>query len=200
MQRRWAVALVAILLVAGVGYGALWAAVAPTELLRAEDSGLFPVASQPEAEFAAQAVFAGIGVLIGVVAGLVTWRNHRDRPITAALLLAFGGLLCGLIAAAVGIRLGPTLDAASVPVGETADAPLRIDATAALFAVAIGAVGALLVCLLVQTEPEESAAPEATAEEDLDDQRAIGSTEAPVTDTRSEGDSPMSSPRLPPET
>lgn len=191
-MRRWPPALVAILLLAGVGYGALWAAVAPTELLRAEESGLFPVALQPEAEFAAQAVFAGLGLLIGVPAGLWTWRNHREQPITAALLLAFGGLLCALVAAAVGVRLGPTLDPAAVPIGETASAPLRLNTPAVLFAVAIGAVGALLACLLLQAEPEVA--------DGEADQRAIGSTEADVTETRSDGDSPMSSPRLPPET
>jgi hypothetical protein len=191
MPRRSALALVAILLLAGVGFGALWAAIAPTELLRAEEAGLFPVAVQPEAEFAAQAVFAGLGLLIGVAAGLWTWRNHRDHPITAGLLLAFGGLLCALIAAAVGVRLGPTLDPASVAVGSTAEAPLRINTPAVLFAVAIGAVGSLLACLLLQAEPDE-AEPQA--------QRAMDSTDAPVTETRSDGDSPMSSPRLPPET
>jgi hypothetical protein len=195
--RRWSLLLIGIFLAVGVGFGALWAAIAPTDVLQAGDGGLFLVEPQPEAEFGAQAIFLGLGLLIGVGAGVQVWRTHRDQPVIAALLLAAGGLLCALLAAEVGIALGPAaIDATAVPNGETVAAPLRIEAGGVLFAVAIGAVGAFLVGLLLTEEPE----PASVAGTEPQDQRAIAETEADVTDTRSAGDSPMSSPRFPPET
>jgi hypothetical protein len=185
-MRRWVLSLVAVMLLAGIGYGAGWAALAPTDLLRAGGDGLFLVEAQPEAEFGAQAIFLGLGLLVGLISGLALWRTRRGQPVVASLMAAATGLLCALVAAEVGIALGPEVgDPGAVPVGATVAAPLRIEAGGVLFGVAIGAVGVLLIRLLLA---EES------------DQRAIGATDAEVSSISEDGDSPRSSPRLPPET
>lgn len=203
--RRWPWALLGLMLLAGVGLGALWAAIAPTDLLERGDGGLFLAEPQPEAEFGAQALLLGLGLLVGIGAGVQVWRTHRDQPVVASLLLAAGGLLCALVAAEVGIALGPPpVDPSAVGEGETVSAPLRIEAGGVLFGVAIGAVGAFLFGLLLtpEPEPEPEPAPEPAPEPEVPagDQRAIGATDAAVADTRSDGDNPMSSPRFPPET
>jgi len=169
---------------AGVGYGALWAALSPTDTLEVRDDGVYLLAVQGEGRIGSQLVFAAIGVAVGLLAAVRCWRRARfPIPMTAAL--AVGGLLSALVAWQVGLLLGPADIDPEAAVGSLLDAPLVIDAYGVLLATALGAVGAWAL-LLFLTEDQ--------------DQRATAATVAPSSSTSSFGDSPRSSPRFPPET
>lgn len=173
-----------VLALAGVGYGALWAALSPSETLEVRADGVYLLLAQGEGRIGSQLVFAGIGVAVGLLAAVRCWRRARfPIPMTAALTV--GGLLAALVAWQVGLLLGPADIDADAPVGSLLDAPLVIDAYGVLLAVALGAVGTWAL-LLFLTEDQ--------------DQRATAATVAPSNSTNTEGASPTSSPRFPPET
>ncbi len=173
-----------VLALAGVGYGALWAALSPSETLEVRDDGVYLLLAQGEGRIGSQLVFAGIGVAVGLLAAVRCWRRARfPIPMTAALTV--GGLLAALVAWQVGLLLGPADIDPEAAVGSLLDAPLVIDAYGVLLAAALGAVGTWAL-LLFLTEDQ--------------DQRATAATVAPSNSINTEGESPTSSPRFPPET
>ena len=181
---RAAAFTVLVLALAGVGYGALWAALSPSDTLEVRDDGVYLVAVQGEGRIGSQMVFAGIGIAVGLVAAVRCWRRARlPIPMTAALTV--GGLLCALVAWQVGLLLGPADIDPDAAVGSLLDAPLVIDAYGVLLAAALGAVGTWALLLFLAEDH---------------DQRATAATVAPSNSTNTDGASPTSNPRLPPET
>jgi hypothetical protein len=141
---------VAAALVLGGGLiGLVWRFVAPVAQVRIESTGGYFV--DPEQYVAADAWFAGLCLVAGVVAGLVAWRLLRRVPLAAVLGLAGGGIVGAFIAREVGQLLGHVDGNAAVrlPVGTVTGVSLQLQASAALVVLPVAAVGTWLVLDLV---------------------------------------------------
>ena len=135
-----AVALIAGSAVLGLLMGLLWEKVAPKVPLYADSSDIY--LSDPEGEQAitADAYFAIIGAVIGLLlAALTYWRTRaRQVGVGVPVGLALGGLLGGYLAMRLGVHLGPSSNiiatAKSVALGKTFYGPLAVTAKGVLLA------------------------------------------------------------------
>ena len=146
-------ALIAGSAVLGLLMGLLWEKVAPKVPLYADSSDIY--LSDPEGEQAitADAYFAIIGAVIGLLlAALAYWRTRaRQVGVGVPVGLALGGLLGGYLAMRLGVHLGPSgniiATAKSVALGKTFYGPLAVTAKGVLLAWP----GVALVTLIVLT-------------------------------------------------
>jgi len=150
------------MLAAGIPLGLIWGATVPTVdvndlLLNSSETAL-------EAQPAADARFALLAALFGVVVGLIAgWRGRRAGwPLPVGIVL--GGVGGSLIAAQVGHLLASGDALAAVPptanplVREIVDVTVRADGVHAIFA--FSALLVFLVIVALATKPEPLTVPE----------------------------------------
>ena len=155
---RGSLVLIGVLLLAGVGAGLLWWALAPRATFEVTADGPVPV-GRPSAELlvADDGVYTLVLAALGLVAGLVAWRLRRRRGVATVLALAAGTVLASLAAWQLGELLGAGPSPAELAaVGTRVVTPLRLGAPAALAVAPFLAVLAYVVSTLL------------TAAEDLD--------------------------------
>jgi hypothetical protein len=143
-DRRSALTLTGLLLLAGLPAGLLWWALAPRAQFEVTVDGPV-VLGRPSAELLAadDGVFTLVLAGLGLVAGGIGWALRRRRGVATVLALALGTLLAALLAWQVGELLGagPT-DAELADVGAQVTTALALHSLAAL---AVGPFCAVLV-------------------------------------------------------
>lgn len=130
--------------VGGVLLGALWLWLAPRVPLVSDGKAVYLKDSEGEAPIAGDGWFALLGVALGVVSGaLVFWRCRRGG-IAVVVGLAVGGVAASLLGMWLGMWLGPSDDvvgrAREIGSGKVFDAPLKLQAKAAVLAWPVGAM------------------------------------------------------------
>ena len=148
---RGSLVLTGVLLLAGVGAGLLWWALAPRATFEVTADG--PVAvGLPSAELlvADDGVYTLVLAGLGLVAGLVAWRLRRRRGVATVLALAAGTVLASLAAWQLGELLGAGPSPAELAaVGTRVVTPLRLGSPAALAVAPFVAVLAYVVSTLL---------------------------------------------------
>jgi hypothetical protein len=122
--------------VLGVPVGAIWAALAPHSSVTVTIEGAVIADHRQEAFIGADATFAGIAVVTGLLLGIAAYLWRRRRGPWMAIGLAVGGIAGSLVAWWVGHRFGLSDYRALIaqePGGPPFDRPVDLDATGALF-------------------------------------------------------------------
>ena len=147
------------LAVAGAVAGVLWKLVAPVAKIRMETDGGFYVDPSPRQYIEADLCFAGISLVIGVVAGLLVWRFLRAQPTADVLSLAVGGTAASLLTWLVGKYLGRLDRAAALKakVGTIVSDSLDLGAKGLLVLLPLAAVGTWLVLDLISEQRRRAA-------------------------------------------
>jgi hypothetical protein len=102
-------AFVALALGLGALAGVVWWALVDLPAYVVGADGRAGITERGLSEFVAgDAWFCAIGLVVGVVLGLVGWRQFRDLGWTLVLLVAGGSVLAALVCWLVGHQLGPT--------------------------------------------------------------------------------------------
>lgn len=109
---RVGLVLVAILVIAGVAAGAVWAAWSPpgSRALVLPNGAILP--DETEAFVAGDGRFAILVLAIGIAAGLLAWFFTPVRGVVPMLALSLGGLLGAVLTWGVGYALGGGSDSA----------------------------------------------------------------------------------------
>ena len=94
-----------VVVLLGAPLALLWRAVAPTAVILRTADGPQPAAPESDQVFATDGWFVLVSLVVGAVVGALAWFALRSRGPAAPTGLAAGGLLAGLVAAAVGRRL-----------------------------------------------------------------------------------------------
>lgn len=92
-----AAALAVVLTALGFPFAMLWQIVTPRVEYRVLDGGWTSVDTYPEAYVQADLIFAGMGLVLGIVAAVIAWNTLRERRGPVMLL----GLVVGSIASQV---------------------------------------------------------------------------------------------------
>jgi hypothetical protein len=133
--------------VAGLAAGVVWKLVAPVAKIRIQSDGGYYADPSPRQFVEADMWFAGITLVIAVVAGVLVWRRLRDRPTPAVVSLAVGGLMGSVLVWLVGKYLGRLDHAAALraKVGALIDDSLGLGAKGLLGLLPVAAVATWLV-------------------------------------------------------
>ncbi|MFW3168997.1 LPXTG cell wall anchor domain-containing protein [Geodermatophilus sp. CPCC 206100] len=154
-DRRTALTLTGLLLVAGLPAGLLWWALAPRAQFEVTADGPL-VLGRPSAELLAadDGVFTLVLAGLGLLAGGVGWALRRRRGVATVVALALGTLLAALLAWQLGELLGPgPTEAQLADVGARVTTALTLHSLAAL---AVGPFAAVLVYVVATLmAPEE---------------------------------------------
>jgi hypothetical protein len=136
----------------GLLVGLLWFLLAPEFAVEMVGGELRPSGPMGESRFAADAWFAILSGIAGVLIALVLFTRHRHRPVTTLCALVLAGMAGSAVAWRLGVALGPdpiTVALNELPEGTRLDFPLGLGATGTLLAWPIGSVAAVVVmCLL----------------------------------------------------
>lgn len=111
---RAAVLLSAGLLIAAVAQGVLWARFAPGTPYQVRSDGFGALPTTTNYRFAAAALFALSGVVIGVTAAVGTWSARRVRGVPMLVVLVLGSAAGAVLAWGVGAWLAPGTDPAQL--------------------------------------------------------------------------------------
>lgn len=146
--RAGALAMV-LVAVGGLLLGVLWVWLAPRVELISDGRAIYLKDSESEAPIAADGWFTLLGGGLGAVSGALVFWRFRKGGIGIVIGLAVGGLLAALIGMWLGMALGPSDDvvarAKEIGAGKVFDAPLELQAKAALLAWPAGALIAHLL-------------------------------------------------------
>jgi hypothetical protein len=157
---------IVVCVVAGLLVGLLWFLLAPEFAVEMVGGELRPSGPMGESRFAADAWFAIISGIAGVLITLVLFTRHRHRPVETMCALVIAGLAGSVVAWRLGVLLGPApitgaLD--DLAEGTRLELPLGLGATGTLLAWPIGSVAAVIVMGLFGEDrsPRRSAPAEA---------------------------------------
>jgi hypothetical protein len=141
-----------VCLATGLLVGVLWWLLAPPFAVEMVAGELQPSEPVGESRFGADAWFAMIAGVAGVLIALVIFTRHRHRPIATVCTLAVAGLFGSVVAWRLGVLLGPDpINGAPEDIADGTELvfPLSLGATGLLLMWPITAVGSvLLMCLL----------------------------------------------------
>jgi hypothetical protein len=90
----------------GAPVGLLWSALAPHAHVDISDGSATISDGATEVFVAADGWFLGLTIAIGLASGVVAWLAVRGSGPYVVVGLAVGGLLAGLVASKVGMRIG----------------------------------------------------------------------------------------------
>jgi hypothetical protein len=143
---RWAVAVVLLLALVGVGAGAVWAGVAPRQPFLVIKVGQ-AIRAKPEGEvfIATDGWYFFITLAIGLLAGLLAWWPRSGRGALMPVALAAGGAAGALATWAFGEWLTPDIHPGLRHVGATLLFPIQLRAQSAVVVEAFAAVVVYLI-------------------------------------------------------
>lgn len=153
-RRLWPAMVLMVL--AGVGAGVLWAAVAEPPRLEVRSYGAVLPESSSARAFDVEMTFIGLGTALSLVCGLLLGWLRRERGVLLVPVVVLGTALAAVIAWRVGVALGPddprepgALEEAGLEVGQSVALPLAVESPAAfvLWPVA-GLLGLVLITWL----------------------------------------------------
>lgn len=155
----WLGVLAAAWLVLGVLAGVLWHAIVPLSNYEVNQEGFAATGERGLAGYiAGDAWFVIIGVVLGMVCGLVSWRWFAGVGWPVVSLALGGSLLMGVLCWLVGWTLGPgpfePRLAAAHP-GDVLPIELTVRGPAALFAWPFGASLVVMLLSALTRDPEE---------------------------------------------
>lgn len=149
-----------MLLLAGLLVGAAWAMFAPTAEGVVVEAGVSVAEVQSARFFAAEGLYAVVVLAAGAVTALLAHRWLAGAGAPAVITLAVGGLLAGLVAARVGVLLGPDpidATAGNLGTGSVVLLPLRLQTTAMLLLWPIATVFVALWTTVLGRDPDPPA-------------------------------------------
>jgi hypothetical protein len=147
VEIRWAVAVVVVLALVGIGAGALWIGVAPRQSFLVVKAGqAVRVGSEGEVYVADDAWYFFITLVIGLLAGVLAWLPRSGRGVLMPVALAAGGIAGALATWAFGEWLTPHVGREALQrVGETLLFQVQLKAQAAVVTEAFAAVVVYLI-------------------------------------------------------
>lgn len=157
---RWVGLFAVGWLVAGVVAGFVWHALVPLTIYEVtDDRGSFATERGLAAFIAADAWFVIIGIVLGALCGLISWRWFAGLGWPIVPLAIVGSAVMGLVCWGVGSWLGPSpLDPRLVNAipGQTLPIELTVRAPAALLAWPLAAVLVIMLISAVAPDPEDA--------------------------------------------
>lgn len=127
---RVAVEIVLASVLCGLVMGAAWYVLSPDLTGQAADQGVAVPIEQARRLFDRVAIFALLGAAAGLLLGVAAGIRHRERPVTALVTLALGGVAGSLLAMGTGMVLGPARRGHEP--GTEVPLPMELEATSAL--------------------------------------------------------------------
>jgi hypothetical protein len=157
---------IVVCVIVGLLVGLVWFSFAPQFSVEMVGGELRPSGPIGESRFAADAWFAIITGIAGVLIALVLFTRHRRRPVATMCALVVAGVAGSAVAWRLGVLLGPdpiTTALDDLAEGSRLDFPLGLGATGTLLAWPIGSVAAVLImCLLSEDRSARRSAPAGT--------------------------------------
>lgn len=142
----------------GVPLGIAWWLLAPKFHFVVRDGGLYGAENNPLDWFGRDGWFIICGVVVGVVAGLISYLRWRRHPFAVLAGVTLGGLLAAYLGMLIGQLLGPPdvpTDLHGIASGTVYAVPLNLLAPASLLAVAFAAVATVGVAVAVDGSPDD---------------------------------------------
>jgi hypothetical protein len=134
--RRIVVETTVVCLVTGLLAGVSWWLLAPRFTVEVGAGELQPAGPFGESRFGADALFAIICALVGVLIALVLFTRHRHHPVLTACALVAAGVAGSIVAWRLGLLLGAGQGAEALDDmadGTRLELPLGLGATGVLF-------------------------------------------------------------------
>ena len=145
----------AVVVLLGAPTGLLWSALAPHAKVVIDANGANFADAITEDFIAADAVFAGLILVVGLFTGVLAWLLARGAGSFVGIGLAAGGLLAALVAAEVGMRPGQDALQAAAQAGRAGNYVANV-ALQSNLVVVLWPVGALASFLtLVLSRPDQ---------------------------------------------
>jgi hypothetical protein len=147
VEIRWAVAVMVLLALVGVGAGALWIGLVPRQEFVVVKAGeALRSGTEGEAFIAADGWYFFLTLVIGLLAGVLAWLPRSGRGALMPVALAAGGAAGSLATWAFGEWLTPRVGRGALQhVGATVLLPVQLKAEAAAVVEAFAAVAVYLI-------------------------------------------------------